>query len=95
MVILFSMTNSATTVSVKIPARILERIPAPGNGRSRFVVEALEEKLSRQPSAAWTPRTALGRKYAALLHKGRMERGPAMSEAAWERELAERRGRSF
>ena len=38
-----------TTVSVKIPARILERIPKAGQGRSGFIVEALEEKLERQP----------------------------------------------
>lgn len=89
------MTNPATTVSVKIPAQILERIPAPGNGRSGFIVQALEEKISRQPRAEWKPKTSLGKKFAAILEKGKPERGPEMSEAEFERELSERRGRAF
>ena len=43
-VILFGMTKSSVTVSVKIPARILEHIPAPGR-RSGFIVRAIKEKL--------------------------------------------------
>jgi hypothetical protein len=41
------MTKSSVAVSVKIPARILERIPPPGQGRSGFIVQAIEEKLAR------------------------------------------------
>ena len=95
MVILFGMTNAATTVSVKIPARILERIPAPGNGRSGFIVRALEEKLSRQKKAEWKPNSGRGRKLAALLAKGKAERYPLLNEEQFERELAARRGRVF
>jgi hypothetical protein len=49
-----------TTVSVKIPARILEKIPAPGNGRSRFIVNAIEEKIARRKPASGKPKTARG-----------------------------------
>ena len=95
MVILYRMTKAATTISFKAPPRILESIPASGNGRSRFIIEALEEKISRQQRAQWKPTNALGRKFAAILEKGKKERGPQMSEAEFERELSERRGRNF
>ena len=88
------MTNSAT-VSVKIPARILERIPAPGNGRSGFIVQAIEEKIARREPAQWKPKTARGRRMAGLLEKGRSERRPLLSDARMEQELSERRGRNF
>jgi hypothetical protein len=69
------MTKSASvTVSVKIPARILERIPPAGQGRSGFILSALEEKLARKVTAPWKPTTARGRKLAALLEKGKRER---------------------
>jgi hypothetical protein len=89
------MTTAAPTISFKAPARILEGIPAPGNGRSRFIVRALEEKISRQQRAKWKPTTPRGRKFAALLEKGKKERGPQRSESAFEPELSERRGRNF
>jgi hypothetical protein len=89
------MTEKAATVSVKIPPRILERIPAPGHGRSGFIVQALEEKLARQQRTKWKPTTGLGRKFAAILEKGKVERGSEMSEAEFERELGERRGRNL
>ena len=95
MVILLGMTNTATTVSVKIPARILERIPAPGNGRSRFIVSALEKAIERQRPAAWKPTTVRGRRLAKLLEAGKAERYPLLNEEEFERELKERRGRNF
>ena len=95
MVIPFGMTNSSTLVSVKIPARILERIPAPGNGRSRFIVRALEKEIERQHPLEWKPPTKRGRMYAKLLAAGEKERGPRLSEEEFERELRERRGRNF
>ena len=89
------MTKASATISFKAPPRILEGIPAPGNGRSRFIIEALEEKISRQQKAGWKPTNALGRKFAAILAKGEKERGPQMSDSEFERELSERRGRNF
>ena len=89
------MTNRTTVVSVKIPARILERIPAAGQGRSRFIVRALEKEIERQRPAEWKPTTKRGRKFAKLLEAGKAERGPLMSEEELEREIRERRGRNF
>lgn len=89
------MTNRATTVSVKIPARILERIPAPGNGRSRFIIRALEKEIGRQRPTEWKPTTKRGRVLAKLLEAGKAERYPLLNEAEFERELRDRRGRDF
>jgi len=89
------MTKASTTISFKVPARILEGLPAPGQGRSRFIVQALEDKISRQQHAKWEPTSSLGRKFATILEKGRKARGPQMSEVEFERELSERRGRNF
>src|ERR1035437_9346778 len=94
-VLLLCMTNGSTTVSVKIPARILERIPAPGNGRSRFIVRALEKEIERQRPTEWKPTTKRGRRYAKILKAGEKERGPFISLDELEREIKERRGRNF
>ena len=94
MVLPFGMTNMAI-VSVKIPARILERIPPAGQGRSGFIVQAIEEKIARRKAVPWKPKTERGRRLAALLNKGRAERSPLLSDAQVEQELKERRGRSF
>jgi hypothetical protein len=86
------MTKSSVTVSVKIPARILEHIPPAGHGRSGFIVQAIEEKLARKQTAPWKPTTARGRRLAALLEKGKHERGPDLTVEELEAELRERRG---
>lgn len=82
-----------TTVSIKIPARLLERLPRAGQGRSGFILQALEEKLARQAPPEWKPTTRRGRRLAALLAQGRKERDPLLNEEALQRELRERRGR--
>lgn len=81
------------TVSVKIPAQLLERMPKAGSGRSGFIVRALEEKLARQTRPAWQPATRRGRRLAALLEQGARERQPLLDSAGLEQELRERRGR--
>lgn len=86
------MTKASVTVSVKIPARILERIPSPGQGRSGFIVRAIEEKLARKETPSWKPATARGRKLAALLAKGKRERGPDLTLEELEAEIRSRRG---
>ncbi|MBM3834405.1 MAG: hypothetical protein FJ403_14270 [Verrucomicrobia bacterium] len=80
-------------VSVKIPAHVLQRMPPAGKGRSRFIIDALEEKISRRSSPEWKPKTERGRRLAALLEKGRRERAPFLDKEGIARELAERRGR--
>jgi hypothetical protein len=84
----------STLVSVKIPERILERIPAAGHGRSGFIVEAIEEKIARRNPAHWKPKSKRGRRLAALLERGRTERDPLLSNEQAVRELQERRGRA-
>jgi hypothetical protein len=90
-VVLFGMTRSVT-VSVKIPMRILEHMPPPRQGRSGFIVRAIEEKLGRKKTSPWKPATARGRRLAALLEKGKQERGPDLTVEELEAEIRERRG---
>ena len=84
----------STAISVKIPTRILEQMPAPGNGRSVFIVKAIEEKLARR-RCDWKPRSERGRRMAALLAKGQKERIPLLTDEQIEQEIKERRGRRF
>ena len=91
-VLLHGMT-STKVVSVKIPERVLRLMPAAGQGRSRFILAALEEKISRLPKSVWKPTTKRGRRLAALLEKGRRERTPLPDVEGLSQELAERRGR--
>jgi len=49
-----------TTVSVKIPARLLDRMSNAGSGRSGFILQAVEERLARQKLPAWQPSTRRG-----------------------------------
>jgi hypothetical protein len=86
------MTESKL-ISVKIPERVLQHIPRAGNGRSRFIVAALEEKISRSEVTEWKPSTKRGRRLAALLAKGRDERAPFLDAAGIATELSERRGK--
>ena len=81
-------------ISVKIPTRILEQMPAAGNGRSVFIVKASEEKLARR-RCDWKPRSERGKRMAAMLAKGQKERTPLLSDEQIEQELNERRGRRF
>ncbi len=79
-------------VSVKVPLNIFRALPGAHRGRSRFIVSALEEKISRRESE-WKPTTERGRRMAALLEKGRAEREPLLDDEGIAAELAERRGR--
>jgi hypothetical protein len=91
-VVLFGMTKASVTVSIKIPARVLDHIPPAGHGRSGFIVQAIEEKLARKKATPWKPTTPRGRRLAALLEKGKRERGPDLTAEELEAELRERRG---
>ncbi len=50
---------------------------------------------ARGKASVWKPTTARGRRLAALLEAGKAERGPDLTDAEFERELRERRGRQF
>ena len=80
-------------VSVKVPLKIFHALPGAHNGRSRFIVSALEEKISRQSVPEWKPTTARGRRLKALLDAGAAERGEPLDAEGIAAELAERRGR--
>jgi len=80
-------------VSVKVPLKIFRALPDAHNGRSRFIVAALAEKISRQNAPEWQPTTARGRRLKALLDAGAAERGEPLDAEGIAAELAERRGR--
>ena len=90
-VLLLGMTSSKL-VSVKVPLKIFRAIPGAHRGRSRFIISALEEKISRGHPPEWKPMTARGRQLAALLEKGKTERGELLDDEGIARELRERRG---
>jgi len=84
--------TSTKLVSVKVPLKIFRAIPGAHRGRSRFIISALEEKISRREEE-WQPTTERGRRLKAILDKGRAEREPLLSDEEIARELQERRGR--
>jgi hypothetical protein len=79
-------------VSVKLPLKVFHAIPGAHGGRSRFIISALEEKLSRHRAAEWQPESARGRRLHALLAKGAAERGEPLDAAGLAAELRARRG---
>ncbi|HEX4348968.1 MAG TPA: hypothetical protein VH251_01205 [Verrucomicrobiae bacterium] len=83
--------TSTKIVSVKLPMKIFRAIPGAHNGRSRFIISALEEKISRR-EVEWKPKTAHGRRLKAILEKGAAERGEPLDAEGIAHELRERRG---
>jgi len=75
-----------TTVSFKLPAADLKRIPA--KNRDKFLRAAVREKLERQ-EGRWKPKTAFGRKLLALSNK---YKGKRLDAAAITDEIRQRRG---
>jgi hypothetical protein len=86
---------TAKTISVKVPAKLLDAIPPSGQGRSRFILQAIAEKVARRKPTSWEPKTPRGKRMAALLQAGERDRFPLLSEAEIEEELAARKGRTF
>jgi hypothetical protein len=78
-------------VSVKLPMKLFRAIPGAHHGRSRFIISALEEKVSRRETE-WQPTTERGRRLKAILDKGAAERGEPLDAEGIARELRERRG---
>ena len=85
--------TTTKVVSVKVPMKIFRALPDAYNGRSRFIVSALEEKISRQREPEWQPKTAHGRRLKVILEKGAAERGEPLDAEGIAAELAERKGR--
>jgi len=84
--------TSTKLVSVKVPLKIFRAMPGAHKGRSRFIISALEEKVSRQREPEWQPTTERGRRLKAILDKGAAERGEPLDDEGIARELRERRG---
>ena len=83
--------TSTKLVSVKVPLKIFRAIPGAHCGRSRFIISALEEKISRREEK-WQPTTERGRRLKAILDRGAAERGEPLDAEGIARELRERRG---
>jgi hypothetical protein len=78
-------------VSFKAPLKIFRALPGAHKGRSRFIIAALEEKISRRESE-WQPTTERGWRLKAILDRGASERGEPLDAEGIARELRERRG---
>lgn len=83
------MTRNLQIVSVKLPLADLRRIP--GN-RSRFVRRAVAEKLERESSPEWRPKTAKGRKLLKLRKEFLARGGELLDADRIAAELRDRRG---
>jgi hypothetical protein len=83
------MTTELQVISVKLPAGDVRKIP--GN-RSKFVREAVEEKLARESQTEWRPKTAMGRKLLKLRKRFIAEGGELLDDEGIARELRSRRG---
>ncbi len=84
------MTKGLSLVSVKLPLHDLRRIPS--QNRSRFIREAVAEKLERVKKPKWTPKTAYGKELWALRQKFIADGGKLLDREGIERELKERSG---
>jgi hypothetical protein len=84
--------SNTVTVSIKLPNRIAERIPAPGNGRSRFIIQTLEEKVFSRQSKQWKPSTVRGRRMAAVIARGAAAGVAMLNDDEFEQEMKARRG---
>jgi len=82
------MPSNLTVVTVKLPNADLRRIPA-GGKRSAFIRAAVAEKLTREGSPDWKPKTPFGRRLLALSDRYQGER---LSPAEIAEEMRERRG---
>jgi hypothetical protein len=76
---------------VKLPIKRLRAIPGTHQGRTHFIISALEEKIKRRETE-WQPTTDRGRRLKAILDKGADERGEPLDAGGIRRELRERRG---
>jgi hypothetical protein len=84
--------TASRLISVKVPMKVFREMPPAHEGRSRFIIAALEEKISREQSK-WKPTNKRGERLAALLERGEEERGAPLDAEGIAGELCERRGR--
>lgn len=85
------MATELITVSFKLPASDLRRIPA--RNRSRFYREAIHNELERMAGKAqWTPKTAAGRRMLELRNRYVARGGELLAADGIAAELRQRRG---
>jgi Arc/MetJ-type ribon-helix-helix transcriptional regulator len=77
------------TISVKLPAQDLRRIPA--RNRSAFIREAVREKLGREEKV-WNPKTQFGRKLLAMREAYVAKGGKLLTAEEIAAEIRENRG---
>ena len=83
------MTHNLKLLSIKVPLSDVRRIR--GN-RSDFVRRAIAEKLAREASPAWRPKTRTGRKLLALRRQFLSQGGELLDADGIAEELRRRRG---
>jgi hypothetical protein len=83
------MTQDLKVLSVKVPVADVRRIP--GN-RSEFIRQAVAEKLAREGTSAWRPKTATGRKLFKLRNQFLAQGGELLDAKGVAQELRQRRG---
>ena len=86
---MLGMSHELKVVSLKLPLSVLRRIP--GN-RGEFVRQAVAEKLARQSTPAWRPKTATGRKLLKLRNQFLEQGGELLDADGIAEELRQRRG---
>ena len=84
------MTETLQPISCKLPVSDLRRIPS--RNISRFVREAVHEKLERQAAHDWKPKTNAGKKMAALRARYVAGGGELLDAEGIAAEIRERRG---
>jgi hypothetical protein len=84
------MTTALITVSFKLSAADLRRVP--DANRSRFFREAVQEKLAAATPDHWQPKTSLGKRLATLRAARVAMGGGNLSPGEVAAELQERRG---
>jgi len=82
------MTHNLIALSVKVPLSDVRRIP--GN-RGAFIRQAMAEKLARESSPAWRPKTATGRKLLKLRSQFVAQGGELLDPDGIAEELRQRR----
>jgi hypothetical protein len=80
-------------ISTRIPGELAVRMDAVGQSRSKFIRDAIEEKLERQALGGVKAKTALGRKALELRRKYHAAGGRLLSLEEINAEVGARRGR--
>jgi hypothetical protein len=84
------MTDELIAVTAKLPESDLRRIP--DRNTSRFIRDAVHEKLEREQKPGWKPRSSRVRRMAALRSRYLAAGGETLAPEAIASEMRARRG---